>query len=107
MKSGNLEYAERDVMPAQDAVDFRRMPRGIAQLECVLMAGRQDFEERIEPLHVYFPPRRKLEYDGPQFLPKAIQALEEFGHSGFRVLQLLHMRQEPAALGREAEVLRC
>ena len=63
MEARDLVNAERRIVPPQDAVDLRRVPGRIEQLECVSMSGRQGFQERFQARRVDSPLRWELKHD--------------------------------------------
>ena len=100
----------RELEPVADGrgavVDVFLEPARIAELECIPVVGREQGEERPQPLRVEPPARGELEEDGPELVSQDLHALDEGRHRFPRILELLHVRYVPAGLGGENEIVR-
>src|SRR5215208_360611 len=69
-----IRQAERNVVIAQQVQDRWLIPARVAELEDVLPLGRQQLEERREPLAVRLKASRKLKQHRPQLVAEYPQA---------------------------------
>jgi hypothetical protein len=80
----------------QQLVDAIVVPTGFAELDRVPIACRKRAQEVLESRQVEFPPRRKLVEDRAESRTQLRRAVEEAEQGILGILQLLHVRQEPA-----------
>src|SRR5207249_10667414 len=100
-KPRQLINAECRIVPREKIIDFRNMPTRVPQFKAVAMPARQSAQKFGQPACVAAPMRRKLEEHRAKLRPKEVDEGEEPPQSGFRIFQLLHMGQIPAALDRK------
>jgi hypothetical protein len=67
----------------------------------------QSLQKVLQPGLVEFPARRELVQNGAKMSPERTHTSEEAFERLFRILQLLHMREETAGLDGEQEAGRC
>src|SRR2546423_1675740 len=89
---------ERDRVAAQEIVDAFVVPTRIPEFDDMAIRARQRAQEDLEALQVQRPPRRQLIEDRAQPRAELLRVLEESRQRILGVLQLLHVREEPAGL---------
>ena len=66
----------------------------------------QSLQEIFQAFGIDFPEWRKLKHDGPEFGTEKVYAFEVAMDCHLGILKLLHVGDEAAALGGEAELVR-
>src|SRR4051812_12516914 len=69
--------------------------------------AREGAHEPVKSRDVNLPSRRQLIEHRTEMWPELARALEEALERLLRILELLHMGQEPAGLDREEKFFRC
>jgi hypothetical protein len=98
--------AERHTVPLEQLVDDRRVPGGFAELDHVRDVAGEEVEEVPQPIQIELPSRWQLIQHGSEVPSERSSAAEEALQRLFRVLQLLHVGEEPAGLDREQKPAR-
>src|SRR4051794_14250733 len=101
-----MKNAKRRSMPAEQIIDFLRVPGRVTELESIAIAAGQGCEKDSQTLAVKGPIRRELKYNRTELRPQQLGAGNKFCQRRRRVLQLLHVCDEAAALHRKSEIRR-
>src|SRR5207249_11294379 len=102
-KPRQLINAECRIVPREKIIDFRNMPTRVPQFKAVAMPARQSSQKFSQSGRIAAPMRWKLEKHGAEVRTEELDEGEEPPQSGFRIFQLLHVGQIPAAFDRKAK----
>ena len=103
--SGHL-HAHRHSVTLHRVSNLRAVPRRLTEFDDVSRAPRERSHEVTESIDVDPPPWRQLIEDRTEMAPQTSKPREQPLERLLGILQLLHMRQEPARLHREFKTSR-